>query len=603
MRISRVHLRLLAVLLVLGLVAAACGSSGGDGGDASPSGGDDGTDEAATDDDGGDDAAPPPNTDLVETLPPDDEEDGGDGPVKGGVYRIGIEAEVNGVNPTTSALSAPGLWMGITVFDTLTAYLPDGSVVPHLAESVEPNEDFTIWTVTLREGISFHDGTPLNADAVVANFTSQHGAPLVGLAVRPFFPPEVADAIAKVDDLTVEFFPLDPDANFPATLAGQLGMVASPAWLEAAAADPALDQEPVGTGPFVFESRVLDSVTRFVRNDDWWGIGLIQDDIWLDAVEFYPLTDTEQRVEQLFANELDAMHTTVSSSVIELQDAAALDEITLVSDDRTEESFAMINTLHPPFDDIRARQALTFATPRDLYNELIAENVNRPADQMFTPDSPYYNPDVVQEADDPDRAAPLVEEYCAEKGTEINPVLEGPVCTDGKINIELQYSGPSLVQTRIAELLRDEGWSQFFNVTFDELLQDDHIQQVATGLYNVNTWRQFGAPDPSRDKVWLMCRTAEAIALNWPRVCDPGRDELILQADTGVSDEEFVQIQQDIVQNMNEAYTYIFFNHTIWAFGYGTNVNGQCGMQSVEGEPLRCVENGRQLINQIWLSE
>ena len=144
--------------------------------------------------------------------------------------------------------------MSNAVFDTLTATTADNKVVPFLAQSVEPaTDDFKSWTLTLRPNITFHDGTPLNADAIIVNFEAQRNDPLVGLAVRPFFPEE--NAIQKIDDMTVQFNLLDSNAYFPATISGQLGMVASPTWLEAAKADPTLNQNPVGTGPFKFDSR------------------------------------------------------------------------------------------------------------------------------------------------------------------------------------------------------------------------------------------------------------------------------------------------------------------------------------------------------------
>ncbi len=373
--------------------------------------------------------------------------------------------------------------------------------------------------MTLRPGITFHDGSPLDSAAIVANFEAQRNSALVGLAVRPFFPE--TDAITVVDDLTVTFNLLEPDAYFPTNLTGQLGMVASPTWLAAAAADPTLNQQPVGTGPFLFDSRSQDSVTRFVRNDAWWG-----GEVYLDAVEFYPVPDSNDRIDLMFGGELEALHTTDNDSILLFRDDASIQN---VLDDSGEESFAMINSSAPPFDDIRARQALTYATPRQNYIDLIGLGAARAADGNFIPESPYYNPDVKQAGDDPASAAPLVEAYCAERGTEPNPVTGTPTCTDGKINIELQWSGPSVIQTRIAELL-DEGWSEFFNVTFDELLEDEHIQQTAFGQYNVNTWRQFGAKDPDSDRVWLMCRNIGGISLNWPRFCDEERDALILAA-------------------------------------------------------------------------
>jgi ABC-type transport system substrate-binding protein len=253
----------------------------------------------------------------------------------------------------------------------------------------------------------------------------------------------------------------------------------------------------------------------------------------------------------------------------------------------------MINSEKPPFDDIRARQALTFATPRQNYIDLIGLGVSRPADQEFTPESPYYNPDVKQEGDEPDKAAPLVAAYCAE---------HADMCTDGKINMEFQWSGPAVVQTRIAEIL-DEGWKPFFNVTFDELPQDDHIQQTALGQYNVNTWRQFGAADPMADNVWLMCRTVGGISLNGPRYCSEERDALLLAAQAEADPAKRAELYKQVVANMHDAYTYIFFTHTIWANSFVASVNGVCDRKSPEGVPLLCTSNGRSWFSSVWMEQ
>ena len=101
---------------------------------------------------------------------------------------------------------------------------------------------------------------------MLRNFETQRGDPLVGLAVKPFYPEE--GAATKIDDLTIQFNLLEGNRYFPGALSGQLGMVASPAWIDAALADPTLNQQPVGTGPFVFDSRSEDSITTFVRNDE-----------------------------------------------------------------------------------------------------------------------------------------------------------------------------------------------------------------------------------------------------------------------------------------------------------------------------------------------
>ncbi len=523
---------------------------------------------------------------VVETLPPETVPE----PVQGGTLRYGLEADVDGLNPTTSALSAPGLMMANAVFDTLTSTTVDNTWVPYLAEAVDPvGDDFKTWTVKLRPDIVFHDGTPLNADAIIANFESQRNDPLVGLAVRPFFPE--TGAVQKIDDMTVQFNLLDPYAAFPASLSTQIGMVASPTWLEAAKADPTLNQQPVGTGPFKFDSRSQDSVTRFVRNDDWWN-GLPH----LDAVEFYPVPDTATRVDLMLGGELEALQTTDPDAIVAIQDEG----IPNVYDDSAAEQFAMLNTAAAPFDDLRARQALAWATPRQNYLDLIALGVIRGANERFIPEDPYSNPNVVQQSDDPDQAVALATEYCNERGSGTNPVTGQPPCTDGKSNIELQYSGPAVIQTRRAEIL-EEGWSAAFNVTFDELLEDEHIQQTALGQYNVNLWRQFEGEDPSTDDVWLLCRTIGGISLNWPRYCDEDRDALLMQARATTDQAERVQLYQEAEQKINDAFTYIFLTHTAWMNAFTDNVHGVCDRTSPEGDTLKCAVAGRTWFETVWI--
>ena len=401
--ISR-FIRLVAALLALAMFTAACGG-GSDSGD-TVSGGDtevvDTSSTETTDDEpadsGSDDGAesadePEESTDTVELIEVDDSED----PVFGGTLRYALEADVDGLNPVSSALSAPGLLMGVAVFDTLAVMTPEDEWVPYLAESFTPNDDFTVWTMTLRDGVEFHDGTPLDAAAIAVNFGTVLQDPLVGLAVRPFY--NLENPIEVIDNLTVQYNLSGANANWPTSQSGQLGLVASPTWLEAALADPTLNQAPVGTGPFVYDSRNEDSVTRFVRNENWWN-----GDVYLDAVEFVTVTDPDTRNDLLLQGEIQALQTTNPASIDDLKNT---DGIQNLLDDSGDESFIMMNSTATPFDDIRARQALTFATPRQNYIDLIGLGISQPADQMFTPSSPYYNPAVEQEADQPELVGDL----------------------------------------------------------------------------------------------------------------------------------------------------------------------------------------------------
>ena len=263
----------------------------------------------------------------------------------------------------------------------------------------------------------------------------------------------------------------------------------------------------------------------------------------------------------------------------------------------------MINSEVPPFDDIRAREALARATPLENYRNLIGLGVAPAADQAFTPEQQFYNPDVVQVGDDPDGALALVAEYCAERGTEENPLLGTTTCSDGKINIEYQWSGPSVVGTQTAELM-DQNWGNAgFNVTFDELPQDDQIQDAALGSFNAVLWRQFGAEDPVNDRVWLGCDNIGVISLNWPKFCDEARDTLMAQGAASTDEAERIGIYQEVSANINAAYTYVFLNHTIWDNAFAENVLGVCDRVAPTGESLLCVTNGRNWFDSIWINE
>ena len=159
------------------------------------------------------------------------------------------------------------------VYDKLAALDTDLKVHPFLAESITPNADFTQWTIKMRSGITFTDGAPLNADAVIYNLQASFGSPLIAAAVKDLarvptgkeaagqLPPV---KIEKVDDMTLTIYtglngdptkPL-PWPGFDYYLTGQGAFIASPAYLTAALATEdhtGAGILPVGTGPFIME--------------------------------------------------------------------------------------------------------------------------------------------------------------------------------------------------------------------------------------------------------------------------------------------------------------------------------------------------------------
>ena len=626
----------LAVLVAFAMIAAACG--GGDGGEAESSQAVETTETAApsessdsgdgavdADDDGAGEAPPAPSDtepDVAEeqeplvapvdttttTTAPPPAEDGEEAvvvpaepePQFGGTLRVAVEAEGDNLNPASGSFAVSAYVMAYPMFDPVAYWDTQGRWIPYLAESFTPINGGESWQMKLREGVRFHDGTELDADDVVATYEAQLLDLEVSLAVRPFFPE--TGAVVKIDDLTVQYNPLAPMSKFPQYVTSQLGMIAPSEWLARALEDPTLNQFPVGTGPFMIESRIQDEATVLVRNPDYWAADIT--DIYLDRIEVYSITDTVIAAERLAAGDIDLMVTTNADAILTLRDSSD-QGVRTIENLRSSEDFAMMNTQLPPFDDIRARQALTFATDRDAYLALIQQGTSPPADSMFHPDLIWHNPDVKQETNMPDRAGPLVAEYCADNpGDHEWPVFSGERrshCTDGKINMELQFSGPSVLQTRTADLLID-GWEDYFNVTQQEILQKQHITETAIGFYNVVTWRQFGAVDPDNDVLWIQCDTIDAISLNWPRDCDPERDALLFEQRRIDDLDRRVEIWHQISEDLRDSYTYIFFNHTNWTIGARDNVHNVCGQTSPDGVELFCNNQGRVQLHQVWLS-
>src|SRR5690606_1349733 len=240
--------KVLALLVALSLLAAACG-----GDDDSGNGGDDGaTGTTAAPDGEGDDG---------------DDGDDGEQPVYGGTLTVGLEAETNNWLPGLGSPANSGTLVARAVYDSLTARGEDGNVYPYLASSVEPNDDLTEWTVTLREGIEFHDGTPLNSEVMKRIFDEYLKIPEATTAGTV----AQIEEVQIVDDLTYTYILSEPISSFPDMLTGTIGWPFSIEACEAAGGrEGDCGEQMVGTGPFIFESWTRDSELRVRRNPNYW---------------------------------------------------------------------------------------------------------------------------------------------------------------------------------------------------------------------------------------------------------------------------------------------------------------------------------------------
>src|SRR4029453_9938748 len=196
------------------------------------------------------------------------DEDAGD-PQMGGKVVFGLEAETtNGWCLPEGQLAISGIMVARALYDTLTVPDGDGNFVPFLAESVEPNDDFTEWTIKVRDGVKFSDGTDLTSEVVKNNLDAYRNQyPGRTSLLFQFVLQDISD-VTVVDPLNVKVTTSRPWASFPSFLysSGRMGMVGQ-AQLDDA---EGCARNLIGTGPFILEDWQVNSSLTAKKNPNYW---------------------------------------------------------------------------------------------------------------------------------------------------------------------------------------------------------------------------------------------------------------------------------------------------------------------------------------------
>lgn len=274
------------------------------------------------------------------------------GPRNGGRLVVGLADVAENWSPAAGPWTPSQFEVGRALYDRLAVYSDIHELVPELAESMEPNQDFTEWTITLRPEVVFHDGTPLDAAALQANLEAQRSSPVAGPVMAP------VRSIFATGPRTVRVSMRTPWSTFPHLLATQAGFVASPATLTT----PEGVARPVGTGPFVFRSSVPNESVDVAKNSTYWRDGLPR----LDEVSFRVVPEGEARLDALERARVDVILADDPATIVELRQAAERSPIDVLLDPNAEapKLTFVFNTATPPFLDPVARHAVFMATDR-----------------------------------------------------------------------------------------------------------------------------------------------------------------------------------------------------------------------------------------------
>jgi len=492
-------------------------------------------------------------------------------PVSGGKIVVSIDGESSGYNPTVDAWANGGHNVAKAIFDTLATFDASGKVVPYLAEAIAANADATVWTITLRPGIKFHDDSPLNADAVRINFEAVQASASYKDQLK------LLASMKVVDDLTIELTMSAPWGTFPNSLTGtigsQIGYIAAPAML--ANADGG--RTPIGTGPFKFVEWIPDDHLTVARNDNYW-----QHTAYLDQVTFKPIPDSTSRKAAFDAGDIDVYYSGSSSEIQGYLAQQQAGKLNVTIGAPAEPDMLMLNTLKAPLDDVRVRRALAMSVDMTrIFDYLDATGVKQTMTGPYASSSFWFVKSNYPEYDLA-AAKTLIDAYTAEKG----PVQFDFVGNQDPFIVSLQELYQSM-------------WSEIgVTTSIVSRSQGENIDAVVAGDYQVIMWGGVGGGDPDNDYSDFHSGTG----LNFSGFNSPTMDAA-LDAGRALSDPEARKTQYAIVQKeLGDAVPYIWTGTNQFAVMTKVNLLGIGGFLLPDGSPGQPITGGQFFLKDVWLA-
>ena len=307
---------------------------------------------------------------------------------------LGMVLEPPNLDPTGGAAAAIDEVVYANLFEGLTRFGPDGSVLPALATSWEVSEDGTVYTFHLAEGVTFHDGTTFDAEDVVFSLdraraedsTNAQKALFAGIA-----------SIEATDPATVTVTLSEPNGNFPFNMAWGDAVIVAPESVDAAAT------APVGTGPFMFGEWVQGDHVTLTRYDGYWGPAPA-----LASATFKFISDPNAAFAAMMAGDVDAFPNFPAPETLGQFEGDPRFSVIVGSTEG--ETILAMNNKQPPLDDIRVREAITHAINRQDIIDGAMFGYGTPIGTHFAPHNPDYVDLTALSAYDPEKSKALIAE-------------------------------------------------------------------------------------------------------------------------------------------------------------------------------------------------
>jgi peptide/nickel transport system substrate-binding protein len=447
----------------------------------------------------------------------------GSDPVPGGVLNVSISAEPgcldgHGISATQQQ------FLGRLIYDNVVTLDDDGDIEPYLAESWDISEDGKTYTFHLKEGVTFSDGSPWNAEVLRQNFEHMRDpatkSPLAAAYIAPYVDGTV------IDEYTFEAHLAYPYTPFLYTLAQSwLGMNSGKAIAES---PETLCQEPIGTGPFtVADYRPGQSISYEKRDGYDWAPDWLEGDgeALLDGVEVTLVAEPVIRHQSLVSGQYDLTENLAPQNAAAVQADPAF---TYENLPRTGSPYVLsFNLSRAPFDDLAVRQAFAAAVDTRAVTESLGFGTYTPIDGFLSKESKYYDPTVEGVlTHDPDRANQLLDDAgWTGRDDEGFRTKDGKRLTVEVPTVEAATPSPLLVQ------LQGEARKVGFDLRIIQLPQAQLTELRYAGKYDAlaGVWHTN-----TTDVLFIRYHsseiTGERIGQNSSYVDDPALDSLLATA-------------------------------------------------------------------------
>ena len=446
-------------------------------------------------------------------------------------------------------------------------------LVAELAEKWEPNQDGSVWTVHLRNGLKWSDGQPLTTKDVYFQYKVLLSKEMLGAAgtalkdiagAQDYFDGKAKEisGIKVIDDTTVEFHLTSPSGLFPQSLVAPLEFAEhffSKFSMQEIAGGQMLRQPRPCSGPFQWSKYVQDQYIEATANPNYWRKDAKGRKLpYLDAVHYLPIPIVASRLSALQSGSLDLMHTDDDPTIIQIRGLSPA-QYQFVEDDKItvgepDMNFSMLNTTLAPLNDIRIRQAMAYAFNQADYLKVICRNVAQPTDGLFPPGNPYHDPSGTG--------------YPTFNAAKASALVSSWMHDNGGAAPLINYSTtPTPESQNAADLIQGYLTNVGFKVTIATVQQAAFIDDAVLGQFHVFGWRQFANVDPDLNYIFWSATSAvshNGIVTNFARnkdpkiqaACDQGRQS----ADPAVRKKAYQTVNKMLAKDL----PYIWGDRDVW---------------------------------------